>query len=230
MTKMKKKADHLRSIETAIVELALLEDRTRAPNPIPHQYIGTIVDNTLGLLTASANSLDNGVRIVTFSDDKNWLSLMQAVHRSFFSSIHIAIEISFERILEDRNIQVENKQQIKLNKELKTFEPIDKKLEAFITKIIKGIPLNFKDKLNAVLKLTSLSNNEKKKWRKFFIGMTIVRNKVSHSNPTLTQQQQEDLKQGGLQVLVSENGNLKANPRMYKQFAEFSLNFFDLMN
>ena len=106
--------------------------------------------------------------------------------------------------------------------------PIDKKLEGFITEIIKGIPLNFRDKLHAVLELTSLSNKDKKIWRNFFIGMTIVRNKVSHSNPTLTKQEQEDFKQGGLKVLVSENGNLQIDPRMYKQFAGCTLDFFDL--
>lgn len=225
---MIKKETHLRSIEEAIHELALLHDRTKDPNPIAHQYIGTIVDNTIGLLTAPANSLDNGNRIFTFSDDKNWVSLMQAVHRSFFSSLHTAVEISFERILKDRQIKAENKQQKKHKEKLKTFKPIDEKLEGFITKIIEGIPLNFMDKLNAVLELTSLSKKNKKTWRKFFIGMTIVRNKSSHSTTTLTQKEQEDLKQGGLQVVVSKNGDLQVNPRMYKQFAEFTLDFFDL--
>ena len=225
---MIKKETHLRSIEEAIHELALLHDRTKDPNPIAHQYIGTIVDNTIGLLTAPANSLDKGNRKVTFSDDKNWLSLMKAVHRSFLSSLHTAVEMSFERILEDQKTKAENKQQKKYKEKLKTYEPIDEKLEAFITKIIEGIPLNFRDKLNAVLELTSLNKKEKNMWRKFFIGMTIVRNKASHSNPTLTQQEQEDLKQGGLQVVVSKNGDLQLNPRMYKQFAEFTLNFFDL--
>lgn len=223
------KEKHLERIQEALDELALLQDRTKAPNPIAHQYIGTIVDNTRGLLTAPANSLDNGSRKATFSDDENWVSFMQAVHRSFLSSLHTAVEISFERILEDKKRNAENKQQKKYKEKLKTFKPINEKLEAFITKIIEDIPLNFRDKLNAVLELTSLNKKEKGMWRKFFIGMTIVRNKVSHSNSTLTQQEQEDLKQGGLKALVSNNGDLQVNPRMYKQFAEFSLNFFDLV-
>ncbi len=223
------KDTHLKRILEALDELVLLQDRTKAPNPIAHQYIGTIVDNTIGLLTAPANSLVKGSRNVTFSDDKNWVSLMQAVHRSFLSSLHTAVEISFERILEDQKIKAENKQQKKYKEKLKTFKSINEKLEAFITKIIEGIPLNFRDKLDAVLELTSLNKKEKGTWRKFFIGMTILRNKVSHSNSTLTQQEQEDLKQGGLKALVLKNGNLQVNPRMYKQFAEFSLNFFDLV-
>ena len=223
------KEKHLKIIQEAINELGLLEDRTKDPNPFAHRYIGTIVDNTRGLLTAPANSLDKGSRNVTFSDDKHWLSLMQAVHRSFFSSLHTAVEKSFETILEDKKIEAENKQQKQYKQKLKNYEPIDVNLEAFITKIIEGIPLNFSDKLNAVLELTSLPKTVKGTWRKFFIGMTIVRNQVSHSNSALTQQEQEALIQGGLKALVSTNGDLQVNPGMYKQFAEFSLIFFDLV-
>ncbi|MEE8125986.1 MAG: hypothetical protein V3T42_09255, partial [Nitrospirales bacterium] len=149
MMKMINKDTHLKRIQEALDELILLQDRTRDPNPIAHQYIGTIVDNTIGLLTAPANSLDKGCRNVTFSDDENWLSLMTAVHRSFLSSLHTAVEMSLERILEDQKTKAENKQQKKYKEKLKTYEPIDEILEAFITKIIEGIPLNFRDKLDA---------------------------------------------------------------------------------
>lgn len=223
------KETHLKRIQEAINELLELHQRTKAPNMVANQYIGTIADNTVSLLTASANSLDNGKRTVTFSDENNWVSLMQAVHRSFLSSLHTAIEVSLEKILECQKQQVENKQQISLKKKLETFKPLPTELEEFIIGIINGIPLNFQDKLNSVLEQTSLTNKHKTIWRKFFNGMTIVRNKVSHSNPTLTQTEQDILIQGGLKVLISKKGDIQVNPRMYKQFAEFTLNFFDLV-
>lgn len=220
---------HLKEIQESIEELILLQNRTKASNPIAHRYIGTVVHNTIGLLTAPANSLDKGSRNITFSEDENWLSLMKAVHRSYFSSLHTAVEMGFERILKDQKTKAENKQQKKYKRKLETYEPIDENLEAFIIKIIEGIPLNFRDKLDAVLELTSLPQRVKSTWRKFFIGMTVVRNQVSHSNLTLTQQEQKDLIQGGLKALVAKNGDLKVNPKMYKEFAEFSLHFFDLV-
>src|SRR5579884_1243306 len=83
---------HLDSIVAAMEELLRISRRGAAPASIPSQYIGTIIDNTAALLTAPANALDQGNRHVTFSEPANWLSLMQALHRSFFASILIAVE------------------------------------------------------------------------------------------------------------------------------------------
>lgn len=76
-------AKHLQRILEAVDELTAFHSRTAAPAPMPHQFVGTVVDNTVGLLTAPANALDGGARAIRFSDHANWLSLMQAVHRSF---------------------------------------------------------------------------------------------------------------------------------------------------
>src|SRR4051794_8685366 len=83
---------HLQRIEEALAMLQSFHARTSAPVPLPHQYVGTIIDNTVALLTAPANALDGGARRIIFDQDRSWLSLMQAVHRSFFSSIHTAVE------------------------------------------------------------------------------------------------------------------------------------------
>jgi len=83
--------------------------RTAAPAPIPHQYVGTVADTTIGLLTAPANALDNGVRRIQFSNDRNWLSLMQAVHRSFFSSLQLAIESGLEAICREQGLKVSSR-------------------------------------------------------------------------------------------------------------------------
>ena len=86
------KRSHLEHILASLDELLLVSKKTSAPSDNCFQYLGTTVDNTLSLLTAPANSLDDGHRRLIFNDDKNWVSLMQAVHRSFLSSVQIAVE------------------------------------------------------------------------------------------------------------------------------------------
>jgi len=69
---------HLVAIDAAIASLIALSGRMTAPAPVSHQFIGTIVDNTIVLLTAPGNSLDIGSRSFMFSHTRNWISLMQA--------------------------------------------------------------------------------------------------------------------------------------------------------
>ena len=82
-----------------------LEPPTSRADPFINTF-GTTVDNTVGLLAAPANALDGGTRALRFSDTRNWLSLMQAVHRSFFSSLQLAIEAGLVAICRERGLQV----------------------------------------------------------------------------------------------------------------------------
>jgi len=86
------KRSHLEHILASLDELLLVSKKTSAPSDNCFQYLGTTVDNTILLLTAPAKILDDGYRRLIFNEDKNWVSLMQEVHRSFFSSIQVAVE------------------------------------------------------------------------------------------------------------------------------------------
>ncbi|HAU2062766.1 TPA: hypothetical protein JBK43_14670, partial [Legionella pneumophila] len=109
---------HLQHILTTLEELIIISKKTAAPSDNCFQYIGTIVDNTIGLLTAPANSLDGGNRRISFNDDNNWVSLMQAVHRSFLSSI----QTSVERALAESCKIIEIKSKKKINSLLKELD------------------------------------------------------------------------------------------------------------
>ena len=63
--------------------------------------------------------------------------------------------------------------------------------------------------------------------RKFFDALTIVRNKSAHSDPSLTANEVQRLKDGGYGVLASADNQLQINPRNYYQVAFHTMDFFD---
>lgn len=223
---------HLEAIQLTSSELLAMHQRTAHPALIQHQYIGTVVDNTVSLLTAPANSLDKGQRYLEFSDPHNWLSLMQAVHRSFFSSIQMATEKGLAEYCHTRGVVVESRNKEAVIKHLAELAKLVgnehtalKKLNALIG---KGNP-SFDDYLNSALNVSSLTNNQKTHWRRFFRALSIIRNKVSHSDTELSCAERNSLRDEGFGTYLSPSGKLQANPRMYPQLATSVLDFFDLL-
>ena len=227
---------HLEAIEAALRELLSLEPRTKAPAPLPHQFVGTVVDNTIGLLIAPLNALDGGHRTITFSATHNWMSLMQGVHRSFFSSIHLAAEAGLVGLCKERQVPPRSRLQAAMLGALARIEagaghiPAAHRAIKDLRALLRTYRPGFDDHLEGVLSTVNLSEETKKTWRRFFRALSIVRNKTSHSDPTLTEDEQSRLRGGGFGVMVSQTGDLVANPRMYFQVAGFTLDFLDLVS
>lgn len=226
---------HIGAIDSAIQELVRLHPRTASPAPLPHQYIGTVVDNTAALLTAPANFLDGGGRGGRFTETNNWLSLMQAVHRSFLASIHLATERGLVAFCEESGIvpscslyETSSRAIAKIEAEVGENDTVRRALKELKAQI-PNRPF-FDDYLNAALSASQLDKKTKTQWRHFFRALSIVRNKGSHSDPALTESERQKLADGGFGVLVSPTGELVINPRMYVQIASHLLDFFDLLS
>lgn len=227
---------HLCDIDAAISELHQFQPRTTAPAPIAHQFIGTVVDNTLALLTVPANSLDGGHRSIQFSESNNWRSLIRAVHSSFLSQIHLATERALVSICEELNLRVQSSFRLSMLKAIDQIErhtedlkPIQRALKD-VQALARNSRPQFDDYLNAVLSNSKLEKRTKRDWRLFFRALSIVRNKVSHSVAELAESEKVRLIEGGFSVLISQSGKLVINPRIYAQIANHILNFFDLVS
>ncbi len=224
---------HLQRITEAISELLAFHTRTASPAPIPHQFVGTIIDNTVGLLTAPANSLDGGSRSMRFEEAANWVSLMQSVHRSFFSSVLAAVELGITHLCQVHNIAVTSTQGEKFFGKVTAVQKassaagLDFPELAALAKHFSSYRPVFADYLEATLARAALEKTSKKHWRGFFRALSIVRNKTSHSDVSLTDTERNDLRNGGFEVMVDEHGELVLNPRMYAQVVHFTLQFFD---
>jgi hypothetical protein len=227
------RTSHITRIEEALAALLAIQTRTAAPAPFPHQVVGTILDNTACLLTAPANALDGGCRVVSFSEDRNWVSAMQAVHRSFFSSIQSAVELGLATICEEAGSVVEiarNRRITKLAHGLA--DKVDSTLIAGELRELERLRHStpaFNDYLETALRVRQMPMAFKRTWRRYFDALSIVRNKASHSDWRLTIGEQRRLREQGFAVMVSPAGELQLNPRIYEQVAAHVLDFFDAL-
>lgn len=229
------KLAHLQEIELALRELQILSETTKAPAPEEIQLLGTIIDNTFGFLTAAGNSLqlklnphllNKNFCIPVFEDDKNWVSLQQAVHRSFFSSIHLGTEKALDCICEEYSLEISVSQQKKaqdiiLNLNLEASSKAAKSILSLAGKLP-----SFTDYLNAALNHSTMQKEQKTRWRKYFIALSLVRNKVSHSDPSLNESNRDVLLEGGFGAMIDASGMLQMNPRLYRQVCEHLIQFF----
>lgn len=216
---------YLDAIDRAIAELIPISRRTAAPASNQAQYIGTVVDNTIAMLCSPANALDLRGRQVAFERELNWKSLMQAVHRSFYSSIHLASEAGLREVCTARGYTISSPRD---RAEL-LCNSIGDRLSARerreILALAGRIP-TFSDYLNAVLAGSGLKKARKKDWRKFYDALSVARNKVSHSDTTLSEKERSRLNDGGLGILVTETGVFVTNPRHYAQLCQTVLEFY----
>ena len=217
---------HLKALDDAIAELLPLSALTSAPAPVQYQYLGTIVENTIVLLTAVANSLDQGGRVALFTDFPNWISAMQSVHRSFYSSIIIAVEISLVDYCRDQGIDVKSSRLAQAESIVADLaESLTEKNAKRILRLASGSPA-FRDYLHAVVRDRIGEPERQTVWINFFDALTIVRNKASHSDVSLSESERGRLTAGGCGALVSSDMTLQLNSRNYKQVVDIVIEFY----
>lgn len=147
---------------------------------------------------------------------------MQAVHRSFFSSIHTAVEKALSE--QCTFVDIKNKKKVD-----SLVEELGDKLTKTQKRVIKSLSPkkpSFNDYLDAALKKNgTIPEHRKTAWRKYFNCLSVVRNKVSHSDCALNHNERELLMQNGFSPLV--NGTeLQINSRFYSQVCNHVIQFF----
>lgn len=149
---------------------------------------------------------------------------MSAVHRSFYSSIIIAVEKGLVDFCHNEGI-------VPSSHRLKKAEKIIERAElkpglAKQVKDLAGSRPSFNDYLREVLKARALTKERRMVWNYFFEALNVVRNKVSHSDVNLSQEDIRKLQRGGFSALVGADKKLQVNTRNYKQIIDFVLQFY----
>jgi len=213
---------NLEVIDETISKLITMIPETSPPASIPRRYIGTIIANTATLLTAPANLLDRAGRFVASSlPAEEFKSSIQSVHRSFYTSLIQALELALKEICRLKDIEITAHNKTKRDKLYDQIAPSVgnsgdaykalKKLQKYNTKS----HFEAADYLNAALSATNLDDLQNKRWRAYFRALTIVRNKSSHSDTSLSEGEKTELRNGELGECVSDDGVLVINPTMY---------------
>jgi hypothetical protein len=220
----------VQDIDTAITDLATLSAKTGAPASLQHQYVGTIVDNTLVLLTGVANALDGGKRSVSVSEYDNWLSTLKAVHRSFYNTIINAIELGMDKVRQQDSLTIKTQRARTAESLISAIEksngPLSPRLRSRIRQLSGNHP-DFMDYIETVITHRLPNEGQRDVWRNSFKALVIVRNKASHSKPTLSSAEVLQLQKGGMGALVSPEGELISHVDYYQQIIESVLRFLD---
>lgn len=222
------KANHIKRIDESIKELISLQVITSPPASTQMCFLGTAITSMIYHLVGVANALDGGSRSIVKGEFEDWLSYMKTIHRVFFSLIHACLELALLEIISQHKIPINVGYNKKIDNILVNLKSVENsnKARKLIEKMKRKNP-EFNDHLEAILKNRFKEVKKRKMWRNYFKALSIVRNKSSHSDVTLTSEQKEILLSGGFRVMVSEDGSLVANSRMYKQICDHIIQFLN---
>jgi hypothetical protein len=84
---------------------------------------------------------------------------------------------------------------------------------------------NFMDYVEAALKSVSMTDDQKKRWRKYFDAVRVLRNKSAHYNTSLNDREQELLRSAGQGQHIGADGKVRTTVSNYAPFIEKSLEF-----
>lgn len=225
---------HINEIEKTIAELNTIPEKVGIPKD-ETKFLGTVLANTISFLSSAANSLDNGKRLKTFKHIDDWGELLKAINRSFFSTIIISTERGLELYVSKKGGVIESSQKRTYQKKYDKLRPLltseaTDKFDNFFKGITKNIKPTSADYLEEALKFSTFDDKGKTSIRNFFSALVIVRNKSSHSNPSLTEDEKERLRKGGLERFISENGNLVASHRHYYSISNYIIGFLERLD
>ena len=229
------KEQYIKEIDESISELNTLPGKVNEPIKDEIKFMGTILASTICFLSSAANSLDQGCRVKKFDAIEDWSQVISAINRSFYSSIIISTELGLEHFVRKKGGEIKStfeKQFEDKYKDLSKFMKgeIKDKCDKLFEKLIKNKKPIFTDYLNSALKLSTFDDKGKKSIKRFFRALTIVRNKSSHSNPSLSESEKDNLIEGGFCHFISNEGTLRATPKDYYTISMYIIRFFEKLN
>ncbi len=229
---------YFESAKQAWHDLEQYEDRTFYPAPEPHCYIGGAIRGVRAMLLGPCyvaqqlNEADQGAdEAIIRANDTHLTQIMVWVDRAFFSAIHTSVQMGLETICEKEGWQVENSQARQVDAVIRHIGQKDTQgLFAREIKALKRMRPNyprFDDYLNTVLKHKDMPEQFVDMARKYFTALSLMRNKCSHTDVTLTPKEEKRLWDGGFAAAISAEGGLVVGPMMFPQIVRDVLHFFD---
>ena len=210
--------DEIKSLDSALTKL--LDFEKDLGNKVELRGLGAVVQGIICFLTVAANTLDKGQRQLRFSEKDDWNNLMTLINRAFYANLHTAIEAELLDFCKRKNTDVESSHRRKLLKEFnERLRPnlppsLADEFEIFIQKILPDRPSS-NDILNSALKVATFTNDDKKYFRRLYEALSVLRNKSSHSDITLTESDKLKLQDAQLTFLVSSTDTLQSQPGHY---------------
>jgi hypothetical protein len=192
----------------------------------PHRRLSTIIRSTAALLMVPINlAVPNSIGANLHEDsDLDYQHLLISIYRCTMTGAHIYFEESLLEWCEQNSIHVANSMYDKwasirsklvselTEKGLKQFDRLEPNKEP-----------SAPDVLNAAVSI--LSPDRAKMWLDYLSAVAVIRNKLSHSRPTLSPSQQERLCKADMGSLITNDGLLHFNAFLLPTTIQNLINF-----
>ncbi len=229
-----KKNPFAEKLKISIVKLKKLQEILSIKKPT-YPFLNPVFGNVIASMVDLLAYLEGKNSYYTGFDEAFFGNRQAAMHRAFFTDLHVATEEGLREIIGRENFQVVVGRQKKaknlverIKKNLKDTKYISKELDGVLD-LGGGFP-TFNDYLNTVLENMSLKKEYKAACRVYFDALNIIRNKVSHSDMTLSEEEKEKLIKGKFQKAISPEGQLQMTFEGYESLLVDIVRFFDTLN
>lgn len=232
--KMNKK-DYAQKLKREIVSLQQLQKILLSKNP-SHDFLQPLIGNAIATMADLLCYLEEKHPYLPVFDEAFFHNREAAMHRVFFADFHVATEDGLRKIIRDQNFKVEVNRSIqaqsiveKIKSTLKDYSLVTSELKKII-KLGGNFP-TFNDYLNTVLNnIADLDAKYKVGCRAYFDAINIIRNKVSHSDMTLNEEEKTKLTNAKFKNAISAKGELQMTFEGYKLLVTDVIRFFDKLS
>lgn len=221
-------------LKISIVELKKLQEILSIKRPT-YPFLNPVFGNVIASMVDLLAYLEGKNPYYTGFDEAFFGNRQAAMHRAFFTDLHVATEEGLREIIDRENFKVVIGRQKKakniverIKKNLKDLKDIGKGLDGVLD--LGGSFPTFNDYLNTVLENIPLKKEYKIACRVYFDALNIIRNKVSHSDMTLSEEEKEKLIRGKFQKAISPEGQLQMTFEGYEPLLVDIVRFFDTLN
>jgi len=222
----------IKKIKREVRELKNIQKIVGTKKP-SYPFLDPTINNSITSLVDLLVCLENKNPYYKSFNKKFFDYKQTAMHRAFFSDLHIGVEGSLKELIDNQGFKVfVSKHELaksivkKIEEKLKDTTPIPKELNKILKLGSKFATFN--DYLNTVLdNIESLDRKYKSESRAYFDALNIIRNKISHSDMTLSETEKEKLKKAKFSKAILPNGFLQMTFEGYKSLLMDIVRFFD---
>lgn len=223
-------------LKKEIVELQKIQHILLVKNPT-YPFLYPVVENAIYSLANLLSFIEQKNPYFTAFSEDYFHNRQIAMHKAFFSDLHICIEEGLKKIATEKRFLVEThkqKQFCNIVEEIREKVKDASKIEIELQKIIALAPLqhSFNDYLNSVLEhIPSLSKEFIRESRNYFDGISICRNKISHPFNHFTDSERQRLKTAKLGAIIAPDGyGMQMTFEGYKNLIIDIIHFFDTLH
>ena len=226
------KEDFAQKLKVEIVRLQKILNVLQLKKP-SHTFLFPTIGNALVSMTDLLIYLEGKNPYYPSFDEPLFNNRQAAMHRSFFGDLHAGVEEGLRKIIDDNKFEVSVSREdlaVGIVKSIRDKLGDTKLISEELGKITKlgGTRPTFNDYLNTVLdNIPGLGKKYHKAARIYFDGLSIIRNKVSHSDMSLTDDEKKRLIDAKLGNTISKDGDLQMFPEGYKPLIKDAIRFFD---